>query len=216
MKQKEKRERLIALAALSIGLVLTLLISSAVSFAETCAPIRSEVLRLHILANSDSDQDQKLKLAVRDRILKLDLFSSESTSSKEETEQEAAAALSEIEAAAREELRIQGCSGDVKAELVRMYFTTRVYENVTLPAGYYDAVRITIGKGAGHNWWCVLYPPLCIPAAEAEQPLDVFTPEEEEIITGQEEYEIRFFVVELYESICNFLFGEEENAIAPE
>ena len=67
-------------------------------------------------------------------------------------------------------------------------------------------MRITIGEGAGHNWWCVLYPPLCIPAAEAEEPLDVFTPEEEEIITG-EEYEVRFFLVELYESICNFLFG---------
>jgi len=208
MKQKENRERIIMIAALAIGLVLTLLISSAVSFAETCGPIRSGVLRLHILANSDSDEDQRLKLAVRDRILSLDLFSSGHASSKEEAEKETAASLSEIEEAARAELSSQGCSDEVKAELVRMYFTTRVYKNVTLPAGYYDAVRITIGEGAGHNWWCVLYPPLCIPAAEAEEPLDVFTPEEEEIITGEDKYEVRFFFVELYESICNFLFGE--------
>ena len=206
MKQKENRDRIIAIAALAIGLVATLLISSAVSFAETCGPIRNGVLRLHILANSDSDEDQRLKLAVRDRVLTLDLFSCGRAASKEEAEQETASSLLEIEEAAREELRRQGCTDDVKAELVRMYFTTRVYENVTLPAGYYDAVRITIGEGAGHNWWCVLYPPLCIPAAEAEEPLDVFTPEEEEIITG-EEYEVRFFLVELYESICNFLFG---------
>ena len=163
MKQKENRDRIIAIAALAIGLVATLLISSAVSFAETCGPIRNGVLRLHILANSDSDEDQRLKLAVRDRVLTLDLFSSGHAASKEEAEQETASSLLEIEEAAREELRRQGCTDDVKAELVRMYFTTRVYENVTLPAGYYDAVRITIGEGAGHNWWCVLYPPLCIP-----------------------------------------------------
>ena len=76
MKQKENRDRIIAIAALAIGLVATLLISSAVSFAETCGPIRNGVLRLHILANSDSDEDQRLKLAVRDRVLTLDLFSS--------------------------------------------------------------------------------------------------------------------------------------------
>ena len=74
MKQKENRDRIIAIAALAIGLVATLLISSAVSFAETCGPIRNGVLRLHILANSDSDEDQRLKLAVRDRVLTLDLF----------------------------------------------------------------------------------------------------------------------------------------------
>ena len=74
MKQKENRDRIIAIAALAIGLVATLLISSAVSFAETCGPIRNGVLRLHILANSDSDEDQRLKLAVRDRVLTLDLL----------------------------------------------------------------------------------------------------------------------------------------------
>ena len=87
MKQKENRDRIIAIAALAIGLVATLLISSAVSFAETCGPIRNGVLRLHILANSDSDEDQRLKLAVRDRVLTLDLFSSGHAASKEEAEE---------------------------------------------------------------------------------------------------------------------------------
>lgn len=208
MKAKEKRERLIAFVSLGIGLVCTLFFSSAVSFAKTCEPLREDVLRLHILANSDSAEDQRLKLAVRDRVLKLGLFSSGASCSKAEAEEKTLAALEEIKEAAREELSSQGCTDEVNAELVRMYFTTRVYENITLPAGYYDAVRVTIGEGAGHNWWCVLYPPLCIPAAEAEEPLDAFTPEQEEIIEGGDEYEVRFFLVELYESICRFLFGE--------
>ena len=96
MKQKENRDRIIAIAALAIGLVATLLISSAVSFAETCGPIRNGVLRLHILANSDSDEDQRLKLAVRDRVLTLDLFSSGHAASKEEAEQETASSLLEL------------------------------------------------------------------------------------------------------------------------
>ena len=103
----------------------------------------------------------------------------------------------------------QGHTDQVEAEIVRMYFSTRVYDTVTLPAGYYDAVRITIGSGEGHNWWCVLYPQLCIPAAsEQEDTLsDVLTEEEEEIVT-EDGYEVKFFLVELYELVCRFLFGE--------
>ena len=161
-----KKDRIIAVFALAIGLFFTVFTSAAVSFTKECEPLRERFLRLHILANSDSEEDQRLKLAVRDHILSLGLF--EEAADKLQAEVEANERLHMIEEAANEALRAEGSVHTAKAELVRMYFTTRVYENVTLPAGYYDAVRITIGEGGGKTWWCVLYPPLCIPAAEAE------------------------------------------------
>lgn len=196
-------------AALFVGLILTLFLSSAQAFADTCDPIREEVLRLHILADSDSEEDQQVKLAVRDKLLSLHLFDTDGVNSRLEAEQAAQENLLNIKAAAQQEVYAQGHTDQVEAEIVRMYFSTRVYDTVTLPAGYYDAVRITIGSGEGHNWWCVLYPQLCIPAASEEEDTlsDVLTEEEEEIVT-EDGYEVKFFLVELYESVCRFLFGE--------
>ena len=196
-------------AALLAGMILTLFLSSAQAFADTCDPIREEVLRLHILADSDSEEDQRVKIAVRDKLLSLHLFDTDDVNSRLEAEQAAQENLVKIKAAAQQEVYAQGHTDQVEAEIVRMYFSTRVYDTVTLPAGYYDAVRITIGSGEGHNWWCVLYPQLCIPAAsEQEDTLsDVLTEEEEEIVT-EDGYEVKFFLVELYESVCRFLFGE--------
>ncbi len=196
-------------AALLAGLIFTLFLSSAQAFADTCDPIREEVLRLHILADSDSEEDQQVKIAVRDKLLSLHLFDTDGVNSRLEAEQAAQENLLTIKAAAQQEVYAQGHTDQVEAEIVRMYFSTRVYDTVTLPAGYYDAVRITIGSGEGHNWWCVLYPQLCIPAAsEKEDTLsDVLTEEEEEIVT-EDGYEVKFFLVELYESVCRFLFGE--------
>lgn len=196
-------------AALLAGMILTLFLSSAQAFADTCDPIREEVLRLHILADSDSEEDQQVKLAVRDKLLSLHLFDTDDVNSRLEAEQAAQENLVKIKAAAQQEVYAQGHTDQVEAEIVRMYFSTRVYDTVTLPAGYYDAVRITIGSGEGHNWWCVLYPQLCIPAASEEEDTlsDVLTEEEEEIVT-EDGYEVKFFLVELYESVCRFLFGE--------
>lgn len=196
-------------AALFVGLILTLFLSSAQAFADTCDPIREEVLRLHILADSDSEEDQQVKLAVRDKLLSLHLFDTDDVNSRLEAEQAAQENLVKIKAAAQQEVYAQGHTDQVEVEIVRMYFSTRVYDTVTLPAGYYDAMRITIGSGEGHNWWCVLYPQLCIPAASEEEDTlsDVLTEEEEEIVT-EDGYEVKFFLVELYESVCRFLFGE--------
>ena len=83
-----------------------------------------------------------------------------------------------------------------------MFFNTREYDGVTLPAGRYDAMRITIGEAKGQNWWCVLYPPMCIPAAQPTQELnDVLNESEMEIVTSEPKYEIRFACVELFERL---------------
>ena len=82
-----------------------------------------------------------------------------------------------------------------------MYFTTRTYDTLTLPAGRYDAVRITIGEGAGRNWWCVLYPPLCLPACGGQALSEVLTESQIEILESAEEYEFRFAALELYQAL---------------
>ena len=209
LRELWQKEKWYWLAAVVLGVLLSLLFAAhwTEGYADMIQKgIGGKVVRFHVLANSDSEADQTLKLAVRDRVLQEygDLL--ETCTSKEETLAALKNAQQEISETAEAEVLAQGYTYPVRVSLVREEFPFKKYGDLIFPAGVYDALRIEIGEAKGKNWWCVLYPPLCIPAAEAEEPLDVFTPEEEEIITG-EEYEVRFFLVELYESICNFLFG---------
>ena len=185
-----------------IALVFTILFGSVTTFAAECSQIREDVLRLHILANSDSEEDQALKLKVRDRILLEmgDVF--ETPETLEDAETAASKHLDEIREIAQQEVYDNGYDYPVHAELINMYFTTREYETFTLPAGMYDAVRITIGDAEGKNWWCVLYPPLCLPAAQSEETLEQALGEEEtDLVTRNPQYEVRFAVVEWFENL---------------
>jgi stage II sporulation protein R len=188
-----------------IAFVLTV-IYSVIPFQTQCAEISDEVFRLHILANSDTDQDQSLKFKVRDRVLLYtqDLF--EKAQTKQEAESLITSNLQEIANVAYQEVLDNGYSYTVKAEIVNMYFTTRYYENYTLPSGMYDALRITIGKGEGHNWWCVMYPSICISSTQSQddKAKEVFTDEQYDIVKN-EQYEYKFKVVELFEKICSML-----------
>lgn len=198
-------------AALLAGLIFTLFLSSAQAFADTCDPIREEVLRLHILADSDSEEDQQVKIAVRDKLLSLHLFDTDGVNSRLEAEQAAQENLLTIKAAAQQEVYAQGHTDQVEAEIVRMYFSTRVYDTVTLPAGYYDAVRITIGSGEGHNWWCVLYPQMCYVDATWSEPTEeshirlqnTLTEEEYVVVSALEQEQkmpkIKLKLVELFQ-----------------
>lgn len=167
MKDHQKLRRLDA--ALCCGLLVSMLLSPLAGFFGQCQEVRQEVLRLHILANSDSDADQAVKLRVRDAVLEEtgDLFSAAGT--LEEAEQAAEKNLAAIEEAARRVLEEEGCSYPVKAELARSWFGTREYGETTLPAGEYRALRLSLGEAAGKNWWCVMFPPICVPAAEPEE-----------------------------------------------
>lgn len=142
-----------------------MLITPLAGFGRQCGQVRREVLRLHILANSDSAADQAVKLRVRDAVLEAfgGFFSAAGT--LEEAEKAAMENLPAIEETARRVLAEEGCSYPVKAELTRMYFDTREYGETTLPAGEYQALRLSIGEAGGKNWWCVMFPPICVPAA---------------------------------------------------
>lgn len=184
--------------------LLILILDSFSTFSAQCAHIRKNVLRLHILANSDSAEDQQIKLRVRDRILQETDSLFYLSDSLEAAERKAAESLPRIEKIARDELQKLGADDDVHAELTHMFFDTRVYENFTMPAGYYDAVRVTIGEAKGRNWWCVLYPALCVPAASEDSKAAlarVLTDGERQIVESKPEYEVRFYAVELFEKV---------------
>ena len=175
-------------------------IYSLIPFQAQCGNISNDVFRLHILANSDSEYDQSVKLKVRDRVLEYSKSLFESAKTKEEAESLISQNLDNITRVAQNELKHLGCDQNVKAEIKKMYFTTRYYDSYTLPSGMYDALRITIGSGKGHNWWCVMYPAICVSAAaeqdeKAKQALD----DDEYEIIKNEKYSYKFKVVELFE-----------------
>ena len=178
------------------------LMLSMISFDAESQAISEEVLRLHILADSDSAEDQALKLKVRDRIQELcaDIFSQ--CDSETDAENIVEKRLPEILSAASEVVRENGGSDVVRGELVNMYFTTRTYDNITLPAGNYNALRITIGSGSGHNWWCVMFPPICVGAASDVNISDVLNDDQTELVTSNH-IEYKFKIYELYENLVN-------------
>jgi stage II sporulation protein R len=123
--------------------------------------LADRVVRLHVLANSDSKSDQALKLKVRDVILKRAEEILKSSHNRKDAERKLRAALPELQRAAQKKIASEGYSYAVRTELRDTAFPTRKYENFTLPAGNYLALRVLIGSGQGHNWWCVVFPPLC-------------------------------------------------------
>lgn len=198
--------------ALLIAFVLAVACSftSFFSFARECEDIPNRVLRLHVLANSDTKEDQQLKLYVRNRILTESAGLLDQATDRSQAEQTVRQNLPRLQAAAAEEIAQRGYDYPVGVELEKVYFTTRRYEQVTLPAGNYDALRVTIGQAQGKNWWCVMFPPMCLPAAEEKEELDdVLNPQQMEIVTGQ--YEIRFKSLELYEQLRNWAAGKDSS-----
>ena len=188
-----------------IAFVLTVLYS-VIPFQAECTNISNEVFRLHILASSDSDYDQNVKLSVRDKVLEYTESLFQNAKSKEDAEQVISQNLPAITEVAQNEVYRSGSNDKVKAEITNMYFTTRHYDSYTLPSGMYDALRITIGEGKGHNWWCVMYPSLCIYSEENrdEKAKEVFDDAQYDIVKN-EKYEYKFKIVEIFEKCSNFL-----------
>lgn len=186
--------------ALSISLAFLLLYNIS-TFAYSCQTLRSDVIRLHILANSDSDEDQELKLAVRDAVLQQaeNIFNGTVTpeNAKEKIEPE----IENLENIARQVIKENGYNYNVQVYLDEEYFTTRTYDNVTLPAGKYLALKIIIGDGNGKNWWCVMFPSLCLPAAEENSVEAVFNEYEADIVLNTDKYEVRFKLLEYFEKV---------------
>ena len=154
-------------AALAAALLCSLAAGASFArFQAVCREVRADTLRLHIVANSDSAWDQELKLRVRDSMLQEVSALFEKVPNQAQAVQTARRQLPRLQAAAERAVRENGSRQQVRVRLVRMRFPTTHYEGFSLPAGEYDALRIELGKAAGHNWFCVLYPGLCLPSAE--------------------------------------------------
>ena len=165
--------------------------------------LADDVLRLHVLANSDSREDQALKLAVRDRILEEASACLAGVSDRAQAEAALAGALEPLARAGAETVARAGYDYPVTVSLEKTWFPTRQYDGFALPAGEYRALRVVIGAGGGRNWWCVVFPPLCLgavsePAREAMADL----PEHElRLITGENEgYVLKFRLLELWDA----------------
>ena len=198
-------KRLIKLLAIAAAVML--LCSFMPSFEE--AQIYDKVLRLHVIASSDLQEDQALKLKVRDAILEYTKDVPNITGI-ENAREYYAQRLDVIKAVAQETVDKEGKGQDVQVSLGYEYYPTRTYEDISLPAGEYLSFTVMIGGGAGQNWWCVLYPPICLSAASAEEELVSagFTPEQMQIITEGEStrYKIKFKILEEASRIWHKLF----------
>ncbi len=184
--------------SLLAGFILSL-IFSITNFANGCDSLSTKVLRLHILANSDSEEDQTLKLRVRDKIIEHAGNFLDGVNDKETAQSLTANNLENIAKIAEEEIAAQGFNYPVSVEITDMYFPTRKYDDITLPAGHYDALRVLIGNGEGKNWWCVIFPQMCLGSAiENEKAETILTDSENDIINNGEQFEVKFKIVEWY------------------
>ena len=172
--------------------------------------LADQMIRLHVIANSDTQWDQQMKLAVRDRVLKRaeTLYPSELTRS--EALEILAQHLPELKQAGQDAVYEWGSDMEVTAELEECWFPTKDYDGFALPSGEYTALRIVIGEGAGQNWWCVAYPPLCLGAASetVEQAVQAgnFTPEQGALMTGESGgYVLKFKSIELLGQLKEWL-----------
>lgn len=198
---KSERIKLLRISVLS-ALILSALISF-VRFNAECDELKNNILRLHIIANSDSADDQNLKLKVRDAILALGCTEFESVGNIGEAVLQAESSAELFKKTALTVINENGFDYDVSVCVENTYFDTREYDDFTLPAGYYDALCVKIGEAKGKNWWCVMYPAICVPAASANLNSAV-SDDAAFIAENPENFVFKFKTVEIFEEIKNF------------
>ena len=184
-----------------IFLVLTLIIAYVQPFIKTSESISDSVFRLHILANSDNSDDQALKLKVRDAVLAEGCSIFENCETLEEVLLTCNEHIDYFKSIAEKCIEDNGYDYDVNAYVDKEYFNTRQYDNITLPSGIYNALKIEIGEGKGHNWWCVMFPAICLPTVSEDEINEILSDEEIALINGNSKYDVRFKIVEIYEKM---------------
>lgn len=186
------------------------LIFSAYSYASSISSdLSKSVFRLHVIANSDSDEDQSLKLQVRDKLLDYMNSITANVSSKDDAIKIAQDHQKDFQIIAEQTILDKGYSYPVTVEIGNYEFPTKHYGDITLPSGYYDALRVKIGDACGHNWWCVMFPPLCfvdvtsgiVPESSKDQLKENMSSEDYSIISNDNSLtEFKFKIVELFKN----------------
>ena len=197
---------------LTICLLLTLFIFiSAISYVNAVSNnISNSVFRLHIIANSDSEEDQNLKLKVRDNLLIYMNDLSKNCNSKLDVINIVNSHKNDFQEIAEKTIKENGFNYNVSIQVTNSYFPTKTYGDVSLPVGDYDCLKVNIGNSKGHNWWCVMFPPLCfvdvssgiVPESSKKQIKSTLNDEEYNLITTTDNSEInfKFKLVELFQN----------------
>ena len=170
------------------------------------AAVYSEMIRLHVLADSDDEDEQQLKLKVRDAILVRVSEITEGITDTDAALDVVKENLSEFEEIGEEVIKENGYDHSVVAEIGREEYPEREYEGFRLPAGEYYSLIIKIGRAEGKNWWCVLFPPLCTTVAEEQNEVFIatgFTEEQYRTVTetGKAKYKVKFKILEILEEV---------------
>ncbi len=171
--------------------------------------LTQNIVRLHVVANSDSDEDQHLKLLVRDAVISYLEPALSGVQDMEVAAERLSTKLDGIQEVASTVLQRNGSEDRICVSLCKENFDTRHYDTFSLPAGVYSSLRITIGDGDGHNWWCVVFPSLCLPAT-GEGFRDVaagagFSDSISGSLSGKKQYKVRFFFMDVLGKLENFL-----------
>lgn len=185
--------------AVLMGLIFSIIISFA-NFDTACEDLRENVLRLHIIANSDSKEDQKVKLQVRDSILKNSEKLFKNCADLSEAEENADSHLGDFKNIADKVLSQNGFDYKSTAKLSKSFFDTRNYPDFTLPAGTYNSLTVTLGNGKGHNWWCVIYPSVCL-GSSSKKLKTVAGKKGYQIAVHHKKYKIKFKAIEILEKL---------------
>ncbi len=200
--------------SISIALVLTVVtsqLSGVKADYEEYEGIHDNVLRLHVIANSDRESDQKLKLALKDEIVKLSQSLFRGSQSVEQTKAIAKENLGAIKNMAAGFIQSKGYSYPVKVTLDKLNFPQKDYDGFTMPSGVYSSLNVEIGKASGKNWWCVLYPTMCIGTAVAspqadsdeleEESGDSFSQKQRDMLEQPSRYNIKFALFEMFDNL---------------
>lgn len=179
---------------------------SVVLFSAEASSVRNSVVRLHILANSNTEIDQNVKLKVRNALLQNNLNGHKGFNNSQEAAKYYSKNTTELKNIAEKVLKDNGMDYSVNVLVGKEFYKTRTYGDLTFPAGEYTSLRIILGEGKGENWWCVMFPPLCIPVAddvdcnetECEKYL---TKSGNELVSG--DYVVKFKILEIFEELKN-------------
>lgn len=199
-KQKSKKQIRIIEGALLIALCITL--CTGLWARAQQQKLSGELVRLHVIAASDSDADQALKLRIRDRALMHLTPLLDRVQSVDDARAVIESELPHLEKLANDEIAAAGFDYSAAAALSPERYPTREYMGFTLPAGSYLSLRITLGGGEGQNWWCVVFPPLCMTAVEECESIATLSENSKKLIFAEEEeYILKFRLIEFFESI---------------
>ncbi len=170
--------------------------------------LTNNLIRMHVVANSDTQSDQSVKLEVKDAICAYLQPAMEKLENKEMAQEYILNHMDEIKQVAQQVLTDLGKTAKVTVSMTKEAFDTREYDTFSLPSGVYDSLRIVIGEGEGKNWWCVAFPTLCVPRTADDFTDAAVSSGFSDTITGtiqrEEKYEIRFYLLDLIGRIENF------------